>query len=379
MKKIFILAVLCLLASASPMSAQLTIMNTGRTEIGIDPFDPNNTSIPQQYFNWLDTVTVLKIFGNYGTKAAGAHMTFGDTYLYNTYNVLVGELGYTDTDRLWLHGKKGTYLTAGPSALDTVMSYDPHYSSAVKFTKDVHTSGVFVQSDERFKENVEPVSNVLESLDNLEAVTYTLKNNNAALRAGLATMPAYDEKSAKDKEFFDQFYAENEGGSERYGFIAQNVKDVFPELVHTDNSGYMYVDYIGLIPVLVQSIKELRAELAEVKGEKQEEEQAPMMQAPQQSGQDELEASLGAAKLYQNAPNPWSSETVIRYSLPQSVASAVIYIYDMQGAQLKSIPARGRGESQATLTARDLKAGMYLYALVADGTLIDSKQMILTK
>ena len=81
MKKLFFMAVLCLLASASPMSAQLSIMNTGRAEIGIDPFDPNNTSIPQQYFSWLDSVTVLKIFGNYGTKAAGAHMTFGDTYL----------------------------------------------------------------------------------------------------------------------------------------------------------------------------------------------------------------------------------------------------------------------------------------------------------
>ena len=39
MKKIFILAVICLLANASPMSAQLTIMNTGRAEIGIDPFE----------------------------------------------------------------------------------------------------------------------------------------------------------------------------------------------------------------------------------------------------------------------------------------------------------------------------------------------------
>ena len=39
MKKIFILAVICLLASTSPMSAQLSIMNTGRAEIGIDPFE----------------------------------------------------------------------------------------------------------------------------------------------------------------------------------------------------------------------------------------------------------------------------------------------------------------------------------------------------
>ena len=155
------------------------------------------------------------------------------------------------------------------------------------------------------------------------------------------------------------------------------MKEVFPELVHTDNTGYMYVDYIGLIPILVQSINELRAELAELKSEKQEED-SPVM-AAQQAAQGELEASLGDAKLYQNAPNPWSSETVIRYCLPQGVSRADIYIYDMQGVQLKSIPAHGRGESQVTVTARDLKAGMYLYALVADGTLVDSKKMILTK
>lgn len=177
-------------------------------------------------------------------------------------------------------------------------------------------SGLFVQSDEQFKENIEPVSDVLTSLDNLEAVTYNLKKY-----------------SDLDKE-----------GSERYGFIAQNVKDVFPQLVHTDNSGYMYVDYIGLIPILVQSINELRAELAAVKGEKQQEEPVPAMMAPQQSAQNELEAGLTSAKLYQNAPNPWNSETVIRYRLPESVAKADIYIYDMQGAQIKSIPAPGRGE-----------------------------------
>ena len=88
---------------------------------------------------------------------------------------------------------------------------------------------------------------------------------------------------------------------------------------------------------------------------------------------------MTTARLYQNAPNPWNSETVIRYNLPESVMHADIYIYDMQGKQLKSIPAQGRGENRVTLTAHDLQAGMYIYALVADGNLVDSKQMILTK
>ena len=341
MKKILFMAVLCLLASASPVSAQLIIRNNGHAEVGVNPF-----------MNDPDTVSFLKVFGKDATFGAGGRIAFGDSAY-----VTIGELGTANTNRLWMHGRNGMYVTMKTSAgpVDTVLYCDPEVNQLFHFKYDVTAGGVFVQSDERFKENVEPVGEVLESLKDLEAVTYNLRNR--------AT----------------QGHQLQGNDAERYGFLAQNVKEVFPELVHTDNSGYMYVDYIGLIPILVQSINELRAELAEVKGEMQEETETPLMQAPQQTDQNELEASLGAAKLYQNAPNPWSSETVIRYSLPQSVAYAMIYIYDMQGAQLKSVPANGRGESQVTLTARDLNAGMYIYALVADGTLIDSKQMILTK
>ncbi len=381
MKKTLYMAVfICLLATATQVNAQFIVHPNGNAELGEDCFDPENPGMAPMYLQWLDTVTVLRVFGRYGDYAAGAHMTFGDTYLFNTYNALVGELGYTDSDRLWLHGKFGTYLTAGTNAQDTIMYYDPSRADVVRFNKDVHTSGVFVQSDERFKENVQPVGEVLQSLENLDAVTYTLKNNSARSREINDATPALTDKAQRDKAFFDQLYAANEKGSERYGFLAQNVQEVFPELVHTDNTGYMYVDYIGLIPILVQSINELNAKIAVLEAEKQADETtAPVFQAPAQSGQSELEAALTSAKLYQNAPNPWSSETVIRYNLPQSVNRADIYIYDMQGSQLMSIPAQGRGESQVTITARDLKAGMYLYALVADGTLIDSKQMILTK
>ncbi len=338
MKKFLILAVLCLLASASPVSAQLIIRNNGHAEIGTNPFISDN-----------DPVSTLKIFGDSILGSAG-RITFGDSaYVY------IGEKGTDNSNRLWLYGKNGVYFNAWLNNIPTTIAYfDTGLDNNFHFNNDVISSGVFIQSDERYKENIEPVGEVLTSLKNLEPVTYNLKG------AGNARGPRNN----------------TDNGSERYGFLAQNVQEVFPELVHADNNGYLSVDYIGLIPILVQSINELRAELAELKGEKQED--APFM-AGQQAAQSELEASLGAAKLYQNAPNPWSSETVIRYSLPQDVSKADIYIYDMQGAQLKCIPAHGRGESQVTVTARDLKAGMYLYALVADGALVDSKQMILTK
>ena len=376
---IYIMAIICLLVASCPADAQLIIRNNGHAEVGVNPYEPLPDSL-SQYSLILDTVTVLKLFGA-GPIGSGARMSFGDNLMYHNFNVMVGEYGNTDTDQLWLHGKHGFFLTSHLTG-DTILYYDTRSSTdAVKFLKDVKTSGVFIQSDERFKENIEPVTDVLSSLEDLEAVSYTLKNDAARHRQEVAALSGTTWKEQQDKQFFDQYYAAQEQGDERYGFLAQNVKEVFPQLVHTDKNGYMYVDYIGLIPILVQSINELRAELAAVKGEEQQDEEstAPMLQAPQQSSQNELEASLSEAKLYQNTPNPWNSETVIRYSLPQSVSQAQIYIYDMQGKQLKCIPAQGRGESQVTITARDLNAGMYLYALVADGKLINSKQMILTR
>ena len=363
MKKVYYIAALfSLLVSTTPVSAQFIIRNNGHAEIGVKP----SSTDP-------DTVTTLKLFADTAANAPGARITFGDLPA-SGCEVAIGELGYDGSDQLWLHGKRGTYLTMGSSlgANDTIAYFDPSRSTAFTFNVNVNATGIYVPSDERYKENIEPVEDVLQSLMTLEPVSYNLKSHSAMAPVVL--------DGTKESEEMDRYYRALEQGSARYGFLAQNVKDVFPELVHTDNNGYMSVDYIGLIPILVQSINELRAELAEVKAEKQELENAlPAFNAPQQSAQEEVGASLTKAVLYQNAPNPWNSETVIRYRLPQGVARADIYIYDMQGAQLKSIPAQGRGESQVTLTAHDLKAGMYLYALVADGALVDSKQMILTK
>ena len=47
--------------------------------------------------------------------------------------------------------------------------------------------------------------------------------------------------------------------------------------------------------------------------------------------------------------------------------------------QLKSYPLVQRGKGNVTINGSELTAGMYLYALIADGKVIDTKRMILTK
>lgn len=50
-----------------------------------------------------------------------------------------------------------------------------------------------------------------------------------------------------------------------YGVIAQEVQKEFPEMVERQKNGYLAVDYIQLIPVMIESIKELNNEVKDLK------------------------------------------------------------------------------------------------------------------
>ena len=55
----------------------------------------------------------------------------------------------------------------------------------------------------------------------------------------------------------------------QYGFIAQEIEKVIPELVTEDSNGYKAVNYIGVIPVLTQAIQEQQKEIEQLKEENQ--------------------------------------------------------------------------------------------------------------
>ena len=92
----------------------------------------------------------------------------------------------------------------------------------------------------------------------------------------------------------------------------------------------------------------------------------------------EEETLSSEAILYQNNPNPFTEDTEIKYFLPENVKSAMLYIYNMQGNRIKSIPLHNRGEANETIYGSELPAGMYIYALITDGKEIDTKRMFLT-
>ena len=164
-----------------------------------------------------------------------------------------------------------------------------------------------------------------------------------------------------------------------YGLVASELREVLPELVYEGQNGELCINYIEMIPLLVESIKELKAEITALQGGGNNGGAIMMSRAAYGATSIEESTAVTIPMLKQNNPNPFTENTVIEYSLPENVQTANIYIYDMNGTQIEQIPLTERGKSAVTVSGGMLSAGMYLYSLIADGKVIDTKRMILTK
>ena len=151
-----------------------------------------------------------------------------------------------------------------------------------------------------------------------------------------------------------------------YGFVAQEVYELLPDLVHEDDAGYLSMNYVELIPLLVKAVQELSAEVSELRGT-----------AAKHTIRKHDENT--ATTLYQNNPNPFTENTRIDFVIPTDVAEAFLCIYNMAGTLLEKIALTARGEGSVTIEGKKLAAGIYVYALVTDGQVVDTKQMILTQ
>ena len=205
-----------------------------------------------------------------------------------------------------------------------------------------------------------------EKLSRLTAVQYNLSEPQAAQAfAASGDTVAAAPRSVTDIQALEKTH---------YGLDAEVLKEVYPDLVYESQEGDLCINYTEMIPLLVQSVNELRAQVVSLQGA-----QTYNVRARGGSETGVGGNALDVPALEQNDPNPFTQTTVVRYTLPESVKSAFLYIYDLNGTQIdqKTLPARGK--SSVTLEAGSFAPGMYLYALVADGKVIDTKRMIITK
>lgn len=163
-----------------------------------------------------------------------------------------------------------------------------------------------------------------------------------------------------------------------YGFIAQDVEKVFPDIVDNDEKGTMYISYDQFIPLLVEAVKEQQAEIEGLRSEITALISESTLKSISFVSQTPTENNATEPVLFQNIPNPYSDGTIIKYYLPKGFSEAKIIICDLTGKMLKSISLHTEGESSIKISGNELQPGMFMYTMVVDGKIIDTKQMIIT-
>lgn len=377
--KIYILIILINCLSFT-LNAQLRVLENGRVQVGTLRLENED----------VKNVTTMQVFGPHGDMRAGSKLTFGDfgQYSGSGWNVFIGEYGTSDSDQLWLHGKNGIYLTRGGQAGNVIGYYNPASNSNFVFNTNLRVNGVDITSDARLKENVQSLRNPLDLLSHVSGVTYNYKlsemkkyrepdkskfiEEETALDNASNSQPLMDaaslEKANRDKQLqneIDRKEAE-EASRKRIGFLAQDVEKVLPELVKTDEDGVKSIDYIGFIPLLVESINEMRLTIQEQQNEIEMLQSLLSVETKStfRSTSTDTPNVVEGAKLYNRAG------TSVSYTLPSAFNDAYLQVFDISGKMIKKITLTVANDI-VEINPAEIGYGTFVYALYVNGQKAD--------
>ena len=184
----------------------------------------------------------LKLTAAKVTMAADVTMTgsvgIGETTLQRKFNLYDGtdtwtrvRCGASAAD--WLHGIAGSdtaYKWYNQQGGVYAMQITATATPTLTVKGDIIAYGS--PSDKRLKENIKPIESALDKVSKLQGVTFDWKESDSILDI-----------------------------KEDIGFIAQDVQKVIPELVRENEDGMLSMRHQGIAPILLEAIKELKAEI----------------------------------------------------------------------------------------------------------------------
>jgi hypothetical protein len=307
-------------------------------------------------FNSFCQTRTIEVNAN-GTVNFGYHVNIAK-------DLYVGGNIFTTTSNLTI----GCYNNSAPDIHPNSYNTGRIRDFAEIYTATSYASQALFTSDKRLKENFRKIETPLGKILKMDGLKYDFISQDKNTSDSINT-----EKSASLKQ-----------EKNRLGFIAQDLETILPEAVyHAEKEDRYYIDYNAIIPVIVEAMKEQQVRIESLESEinklkiAQSNKSAFIETGGGNSNNNESENGKSAT-LAQNIPNPFSESTRIAIFLPKSVNQALLNVYNLQGIQIQSFTLSQRGNTSVTIEGNSLKAGMYLYTLIADGKEVDTKKMILT-
>lgn len=197
----------------------------------------------------------------------------------------------------------------------------------------------------------------------------------------------------------------------QYGFIAQEVEQVLPELVSISQKpekrdtlgnivypavSYKSLNYNALFGIIVAAMQKQQQDI-ETKDSLINDlnkrltsietciEGLNLCDDPISGGKKSMSSAYSEVHLKddvqsivldQNIPNPFAEHTVIGYFLPEDVQSAEIIFHNAEGKKINNVAITERGKGELSVYADDLSNGIYTYTLITDGKVADTKRMV---
>ena len=173
----------------------------------------------------------------YSTTASGNESTAmgHQTYASDYASLVIGQYnssGSSVTNSASSFSTSNTAFVIGNGADSSNKSdaFKVMFNGDTTVSNDLTVSGdVVISSDARLKSNIVSLGSTLPKLLQIDGKSYEMK------------------------------------GKQKIGVLAQEIKEVFPELVSEDDNEMLAVNYQGLVPVLINALKEQQSEIDELK------------------------------------------------------------------------------------------------------------------
>lgn len=129
----------------------------------------------------------------------------------------------------------------------------------------------------------------------------------------------------------------------KYGLAADQLKEVFPELVYEDDNGNVSINYIEMVPLLVQSINELTARVEVLEAERKN-----------------LQSMKVKSKQAKDVDK-------VQLTIPDKAQKTTLNIFDLSGKQVRTANINESGNINLSTYTKGLLSGTYAYRLIVDG------------
>jgi len=210
-----------------------TAMGTGTIASGRSSFSANNNTTASNHAS--AALGLSTTADNFGMLAIGVNNTSGtgdptiDPDNYGGYYYADGQYTGTPVGVAFVIGNGDINSTNGLAGDNSSNAFVVNYDGSATLSGDLT-----INSDARLKSNIISLGSTLSKLLMIDGKSYSMKTNESESKIGL---------------------------------LAQDVQKAFPELVKTtnDSNQILSVNYQGLIPVLINAIKEQQRQIKELK------------------------------------------------------------------------------------------------------------------